>query len=173
MTLTYAKVLREIGRQHFAVLSTSDTSGTPASAGVTYGLAPSGTTIYVMTRRHLQKVRNITATQDVSLVVPIPRKLMWTLPPATIQLRGRAEIVDWTDTEACGVFSGFWLGRQILNSYEQLHERGETRICFLRIDLDSVIRTYMVGTSLWQARSRMESGSATVIRPGIPESPIE
>jgi hypothetical protein len=165
LTITYAKVLREIGRQHFAVLSTSDAAGIPASAGVTYGLARSGVTIYVMTRRHLQKARNITANYEVSLVIPIPRKLVWTLPPATIQLRGQAEIVGWTDAEARGVFSGFWLGRQILNSYEQLRERGETRICFLRIDLDPVIHTYMVGTSVWQARSRMDSASAAVVRP--------
>jgi len=167
LNLTYGKVLREIGRQYFAVLSTNDTGGTPASAGVTYGLAPSGVTVYVMMRRHLQKARNITATQEVSVVVPIPRKLVWTLPPATIQLRGQAEILDWTDTEARGVFSGFWLGRQILNGYEQLHERGERRICLLRIDLDPVIHTYMIGTSISQARYRMETGSATVIRPGI------
>jgi hypothetical protein len=153
-------------RLHFTVLSTSDTAGSPASAGVTYGLAPSGTVMYVMTRRHLQKARNIAGNSDVSLVIPVPRRVLWPLPPATIQLRGRAQIVDWTDAEARGTFSGFWLGRQIVNSYREMHERGESRICFLRIELDPVIRTYMVGTSIWQARNRMETAGATVVRPG-------
>ena len=59
---------------------------------------------------------------------------------------------------------GFLLGRQIINSYQELHRRGESRICFLRIDLEPVIRTYLVGTSIWRARRSMESGSATAIR---------
>jgi general stress protein 26 len=159
-------VARQIRRQHFAVLATSDTAGSPASAGVTYGLAPSGTVVYVMTRRHLQKARNIAANSDVSLVIPVPRRVLWSLPPATIQLRGQAQIVNWTHAEARATFSGFWLGRQILDSYHKLHQQGENRICFLRIDVDPVIRTYMVGRSLWQARTRMESAGATVIGPG-------
>jgi hypothetical protein len=164
--LAYATVARQIRRQHFGVLATSDASGIPASAGVTYGLAPAGTVLYVMTRRHLQKARNIVANSDVSLVIPVPRRALWSLPPATIQLHGQAHIVNWTDAEGRATFTGFWLGRQILDSYHQLHQRGENRICFLRIELDPVIRTYMVGTSIWQARTRMETAGATVIGPG-------
>ncbi|MGV0994230.1 MAG: hypothetical protein ACOYB7_18480 [Mycobacterium sp.] len=100
----------------------------------------------------------------VSLVIPVPRRLLWPVPPATIQLRGRAQILDWTDAEAREVFSGFLLGRQILTSYQELHGRGESRICFLRIDLDPLIRTYLVGTSIWRVRRSMESGSATTTR---------
>ena len=152
-------------RQHFAVLSTSDTAGHAASAGVTYGLAPSGAVMYVMTRRHLQKTRNIAANPAVSLVIPVARKLLWPVPPATIQLRGSAEIREWTDAEGSRVFSSFLLGRRILTSYRELHARGETRVCFLRIDLDPVIHTYMVRTPLWQlVRKGMESGSATIVR---------
>lgn len=164
-TLSYAQVLRTMRRQHFAILSTSSPAGTPASAGVTYGLARSGATMYVMTRRHLQKARNIAVNPEVSLVIPLPRRMLWGLPPATIQLCGRAVIVDWADAEAQRVFKGFWVGRQILTSYEKLRILGESRICFLRVDLDPVIRTYMVGRSIWQVRSRMEAGRATVIRP--------
>jgi general stress protein 26 len=162
--LAYPAVLRTIRRQHFAVLSTSDTAGHPASAGVTYGLARSGEVMYVMTRRHLQKARNIAANPEVSLVVPIPRRLLWPFPPATLQLRGHAKIIDWTDAEAREVFSGFLLGWQITNSYRELHQRGESRICFLRIDLDPVIRTYLFGTSIWRTRRSMESGSAIAVR---------
>ena len=169
-SLAYATVERQIRRHHFAVLATSDTTGSPASAGVTYGMAQWGPVMYVMTRRHLQKARNIAANSDVSLAIPVPRRVLWSLPPATIQLRGQAQIVDWTHPEGRGAFAGFWLGRQIINSYREMYRRGESRICFLRIELDPVIRTYMVGTSIWQARTRMESGGATVIRPGANDS---
>ena len=152
-------------RQHFAVLSTSDTAGHPASAGVTYGLTRSGEAMYVMMRRHLQKVRNVAANPEVSLVIPVPRRLLWPVPPATLQLRGRAQILDWTDADARGVFSGFLLGRQIISSYQQQLDHGESRICVLRIDLDPVIRTYLFGTSIWRVRRSMESGSATATRP--------
>ena len=163
--LAYKTVERELRRQHFAVLASADATGRPASAGVTYGLAPSGAVIYVMTRRHLQKARNIAIHPDVSLVVPVPRLLLLPVPPATIQLRGRAEILDWKHAEGREVFKGFWLGRRIIKSYENLHARGESRVCFLRIDVDPVIHTYMVGTSIWRVRSRMEAGAAAVRRP--------
>ncbi|MBI3691894.1 MAG: pyridoxamine 5'-phosphate oxidase family protein, partial [Mycolicibacterium aromaticivorans] len=101
-------------RHHFAVLSTTDLVGTPASAGVSYGISESGAVIYVMTRRHLQKARNIAANPQVSLVVPLARRLLWFLPPPTIQLRGYAELVDWTDEQATAAFRRFWLGRRIL-----------------------------------------------------------
>lgn len=164
-TPDYPGVLRQMRWQHFAVLSTSDAVGHPASAGVTYGLTTSGAVMYVMTRRHLQKARNIAVNPEVSLVIPVPRKLLWPAPPATIQLRGQAEIRDSSDTEGSQVFSSFLLGRQILTSYRELHDRGESRICFIRIALDPVIHTYLLGTSIWQARRNMESGSAKVIRP--------
>jgi hypothetical protein len=162
--LAYSTVERDLRRQHFAVLATADATGRPASAGVTYGIAPSGAVIYVMTRRHLQKARNIDTNADVSLVVPVPRLLLLPVPPATIQLRGRAETLDWTHPGGREVFGSFWLGRRIVKSYEQLHARGDSRVCFLRIELDPVIHTYLVGTGIWRVRSRMEAGAATVRR---------
>ncbi|WP_254426374.1 pyridoxamine 5'-phosphate oxidase family protein [Mycolicibacterium sp.] len=157
-------MLREIRRQHFAVLSTSSPTGQPASAGITYGVSDSDSTIYVMTRRHLQKARNIAANPHVSLVIPTPRRLLWFVPPATIQLTGHAEIISWTDQEGTRVFSQFWLGRQILDNYRSLHARGDTRIAFLRIELDPSIHTYMIDTPVWRVRNNMEAGASTVIR---------
>lgn len=142
-SLTYATVLREMRRQHFAVLSTTDTAGSPAWSGITYGVSDSGTTIYVMTRRHQQKARNIAANPRVSLVVPRTRRLLWFVSPATIQLSGHADVLDWRDPGGACAFSRFWLGRQILRSYLTLHRRGDNRICFLRITMDSVCHTYM------------------------------
>jgi hypothetical protein len=122
--------------------------------------------IYVMTRTHLRKARNIAQNPRVSLVVPLTRRLLGFLPPPVIQLHGRAEILDWTDDEGTKVFQRFWMGgRRILAAYQQSYRRGETRICFLRITPDPTIYTYMVGSRIWQLRRRMESGVAKVIIP--------
>ena len=175
--VTFEVVLRHLRRRDFAVLSTVSNERTPHSAGVNYGVSRPGRdfVIYVMTRTHLQKARNIAHNPNVSLVVPLTRRLLAFLPPPTIQLHGRAEIVDWTDEEGTDVFRRFWIGRQILHAYQESHRRGETRICFLKIMPDPEISTYMVECSIWQIRSRMESGAARVVippecRPSAPPS---
>ena len=99
--VTFELVLGHLRRQTFAVLSTSDEEGKPYSAGVNYGVSERGgaISIFVMTRRHLKKARNVARDSRVSLVVPLPRRLLWFLPPATLQLSGQAKILDWTDDE--------------------------------------------------------------------------
>ena len=172
--MTAALVLRELRTHDFAVVSTVDEDGRPRSAGVNYLVSAPGSdlAIYVMTRRHLQKARNIVREPNVALVVPLRRRFLWFLPPATIQLSGRAEILDRGDPAANQVFRGFWMGRRILEAYAASSRRGETRICFLRITPDPVVRTYMVGYGIWELRSRMESGAAKVVIPvGSSEPP--
>lgn len=167
MKVTPALVLRELRRHNFAVLSTTDEHGRPRSAGVNYGVSTPGgdLAIYVMTRRHLQKTRNIACDPHVAFVVPLRRRLLWFLPPATIQLSGRADILDRDDPAGVGVFKDFWMGRRILEAYAESSRRGETRICFLKITPDPVVRSYMVGYGVWEMRSRMESGAAKVVIP--------
>jgi general stress protein 26 len=175
--VTFEVVLAHLRTRDFAVLSTVSNESTPHAAGVNYGVSRSGRdlVIYVMTRRHLEKARNIARNPNISLVVPLTRRLLWFLPPPTIHLHGRAEIVDWTDEEGTDVFRRFWIGGRILEAYQASHRRGETRICFLKIMADPEISTYMVGCSIWQLRSRMESGAAKVVippeyRPSAPPS---
>lgn len=165
--VTFELVLRHLRARNFAILSTADEDGRPHSAGVNYGLSRAGRdfAIYVMTRTHLQKARNIARKPNVSLVVPLTRRFLWFIPPPTIQLRGRAQILDWTDEEGTEVFRSFWMGRQILSAYRESHGHGETRICFLKITPDPVIHTYMIGYSVWELRRRMESGAAKVAIP--------
>ena len=163
--MTPALILRELRAHNFAVLSSADDEGRPRSAGVNYGVsAPGGDlAIYVMTRRHLQKTRNIARDPHVALVVPLRRRFLGFLPPATIQLSGLAEILDQNDATGTAVFRGFWMGRRILTAYADSRRRGETRICFLKITPDPVVRSYMVGYSVWDLRSGMESMAATVV----------
>jgi hypothetical protein len=160
-------VISQLRKRDFAVLSTVSEERRPHSAGVNYGVSRPGRdlAIYVMTRRHLQKARDIAVNPAVSLVVPLMRRLLWFLPPPTIQLRGRAEILDWTDEDGTDVFRRFWMGRRILEAYRASHRRGESRICFLKVTPDPLVYTYMVGYSIWEVRRRMESGAAKVIIP--------
>jgi general stress protein 26 len=162
--VTLERVLRELSARNFAILSTVDRQGRPDSAGVNYGVWARGGEIalYVMTRHQLKKARNIAHNPQVSLVVPLQRRVLRFVPPATIQLHGRAEILDWTDVDGTNVFRGFWMGRQILSAYEKSRRDGETGVCFLRIALDPVIRTYGVGHSIWSIRRHMEAAAGTV-----------
>lgn len=171
--VTFDLVRTELRTHHFAVLSTVDDDGAPHAAGVTYGTATAGSelVLYVMTRRHLRKARDIARQPHVALVIPIEHRLLRFLPPATIQLHGRAEILDWTDAAGTAVFQSFWLGRRILAAYRASHRRGERRICFLQITIDPVIATYMVGVSPWELRRRMERGTARVLAPTDPAAP--
>jgi general stress protein 26 len=164
---TFAFVFRQLRKRDFAVLSTVDESGIPQSAGVNYGVSRPGRefALYVMTRRHLKKAGNIARNPHVSLVIPVTRRLLWFLPPPTIQLHGTAEILEWTDAEGTEVFQHFWMGRRILKAYSESYRHGEIRICFLKITPDPIITTYMVGYSIWEIKRRMESGAAKVVIP--------
>jgi general stress protein 26 len=162
--VTFAMVLRQLRQQHFTILATVGDDGQPPAAGVNYGVSQPAKVLalYVMTRTHLLKARHIARNPHVSLVIPVMRRFFWFLPPATIQMQGRAEILDWTDMEGNAVFEGFWMGRRILEAYRASSRRGETRTCFLKIAPDPVISTYMVGYTAWELRSHMESGAAKV-----------
>ncbi|MCC6175706.1 MAG: pyridoxamine 5'-phosphate oxidase family protein [Chloroflexi bacterium] len=163
-TLTPELVLSQLRKHDFAVLSSVNSDGKPHSAGVTYGLSGPGEplAIYVMTRKHLRKARDIAENPNVSLVVPLRRQFLWFLPPATIQLHGRAEILEWTYGPGVDVFRRSWLGRRILSAYRASSRRGESRICFLKITPDPIVRTYMVGVGIWEIQRRMESGAGKV-----------
>jgi nitroimidazol reductase NimA-like FMN-containing flavoprotein (pyridoxamine 5'-phosphate oxidase superfamily) len=167
-TLTFDSVVKELRKRDFAVLSTA-TEGRPYSVAVNYGVSLPGTPfgIYLMTSRHLKKARNIVENPNVSVVVPVTRRLLWFLPPPSIHFQGTAEILDWKDEVGTRIFESFFMGRQILKKYKAANARGEERICFVRITPDEEIFTYMVGYPVWEISKRMESGAMRVkIPPG-------
>ncbi len=90
--------------------------------------------------------------------MPVRRWFLWFLPPATIQVRGRAEILEATDAEGRAVFQRFWLGRRILKAYDAMERGGETRICFLKVTPQPLIHSYMVGTTVLGLLRNMEAG---------------
>ena len=165
--LSFDTVVRELRKRDFAVLSTVTGEGRPYSVGVNYGVSLPGAQfgIYLMTRRHLKKVRNIVENPNVSVVVPVTRRLLWFLPPPSIYFQGQAEILDWQDEVGTQIFESFFIGRQILRKYKEANGRGEARICFVRITPDEEIFTYMVGYPVWEISKRMESGASRVTIP--------
>lgn len=165
--VTVEQVVGTLRRSHFATLATTGDDGQSHSAGVSYAVSSPGAelVLYVMTRAHLQKARDIAREPRVSMVVPLSRRLLWFLPPPTIQLRGRAEILDWTDEAGTDAFRHFWMGRRILEAYRASRRQGESRICFVKISPEPLLRTYMVGANIWELRDRAESGAAKVLIP--------
>lgn len=163
-SLTLDAIAKDLRKRDFGVLTTVGEDGRPDSVGVNYGvsLSESPFSIYVMTRRHLKKARNIAVNPSISFIVPLTRRLLWFLPPPTIRFQGQAEILDWRVATGVQVFKSFLMGRQILRKYQEAFDRGETRVCFLRITPDAEVSTYMVGYPVWEISRRMETGSATV-----------
>ena len=154
-------VEQAILKNHFAVLATIGADGRPDSAGVSYAaVREHGTLVlYLMTRRHLRKARDIADRPEVSLVVPIARRVLWFVPPATIQLTGRALLLSSDDASGRAAFAGFTVGRRVLSAYDRMISNGERRVCFVRITLDPTVRTYMVGMGLWRVMRHMEYGA--------------
>lgn len=162
--LSFDSVVKALRKRDFGVLSTVSGEGVPYAAGINYGVSRAGApfAIYLMTRRHLKKARNISENPNVSLVVPLTRRLLWFLPPPTIHFQGQAEILDWKDEAGTRTFESFFMGRQILKRYAEANRRGERRICFVRITPSDEVFTYMVGIPVRQVSKRMESGAARV-----------
>lgn len=162
--VTFQIVLNELKRRNFGVISTVTKDGRCHSTGITYAvsLIEGPLEIYVMSRRKNRKVRNIMANPNVSVVVPLTRRLLTFLPPPCIQFQGKAEILDWKDEAGVRTFKVSYVNRTILGMYEKLYQRGERGICFLRITPDKVIFTYGLGYSIWELRQSMGKGLAKV-----------
>ncbi len=173
--VTFDMVLKELKRRNFGVLSTVTKDGRSHSAGVFYRVSPSTRPleIYVMTRTKLKKARNIMANPNVSFVVPLRRHLLTFVPPPCIQFQGQAEIIDWKDEEGVQAFKASFMGRTILNMYDDMYRRGDTSICYLRITPDPIIFTYGVGVSLWEMKRHMEVASSKVEIPEEYRKPLK
>ena len=154
--------MRRLKSRHFAVMATADAGGFPHAAGVVYAVSPARPELYVMTRRHLMKARNIAANRRVAVVVPMRAGALGFLPPGCIQFQGTAELLERSHPEGVEAFRSFFVGRWILRMYEEFERRGETRVCLVRIRPGSVIFAYGVGRPIWRLVDRMEQGLARI-----------
>lgn len=160
---TFEALMAALRKRSFAVLATADARGRPQAAGVVYAIAREGAAFYVMTRTHLQKARNVAENPNISLVVPLTRRVLGFLPPPTIQFQGSAEILPRDHAEGIETFASFLLGRVILREYAALERRGETRVCFLRIRPGPAMFAYAFRTPLWRLiGGGMQRGAARV-----------
>lgn len=164
LRVTFDVVLKELNIRNFGVLSTVTKDGRSHSAGVFYSVSPSARPleIFVMTRTKLKKARNIMKNSNVSFVVPLRRRFLTFVPPPCIEFQGQAEIVDWKDETGVTAFKTSFMGRTILNMYDDMYRQGDTSICFLRITSDPTIFTYGAGVSLWEMKRHVEIGFAKV-----------
>lgn len=162
--VTFDMVLKELKKRNFGVLGTVTKDGRSHSVGVHYCVSPLGRSfqIYVMTRTKLKKTRNIMVNPNVSFVVPLRKRLLTFVPPPSIQFQGKAEIIDWKDEAGVQAFKTTFMGRMILDMYDEMYSRGDHSICFLRITPDPIIFTYGVGVSLWEMKRNMKIGFAKV-----------
>jgi nitroimidazol reductase NimA-like FMN-containing flavoprotein (pyridoxamine 5'-phosphate oxidase superfamily) len=156
--VSYESILRLLRRRTVGFLATAGADGRPHAVAVEYAVAIDGTSLYVMTRMHLKKARNIAVNPNVPFVVPLTRGVLRFLPPPSIHLQGVAAILDRHDEEGIAAFKSFFMGRQILRMYERFERRGERRVCFIRITPAPVVVTYAVGHSILELRRKMEVG---------------
>ncbi len=164
LRVTFDMVLKELKKRHFGVLSTVTKDGRSHSAAVFYSVSLSARPleIFAMTRTKLKKARNIMNNPNVSFVVPLRRHLLTFVPPPCIEFQGQAEIVDWKDETAVTACKTSYMGRTIVNAYDEMYRQGDHTICFLRITPDPTIFTYGVGVSIWEMRRHMAIGFAKV-----------
>jgi Pyridoxamine 5'-phosphate oxidase len=103
--VTFEVVLGHLRRRDFAVLSTVGKERKPHAVGVNHGVSRPGCdfVIYVMTRTHLQKAWNIAQNQNVSLVVPLTRRLLGFSHPPPSSFTG--ELRSWTGLTKRGLMS--------------------------------------------------------------------
>jgi nitroimidazol reductase NimA-like FMN-containing flavoprotein (pyridoxamine 5'-phosphate oxidase superfamily) len=129
-----------VRRRHFAVLATASASGRPHSAGVSYELAEGH--VWVSTYRSSRKARNVAARPEVALTVAVRRIPFF--PPASVQIQGRADIVELDDPELLRLAAAGALGK--VTGHGELELDGG---CFLRIELPTRVPVYALGMSLW------------------------
>ena len=100
-------VLKAIATRSYATLATVSSAGRPHVAGVLY--AAVGRTLYVSTDRSSRKARNIAATPEVAVTIPVRRVPVG--PPSAVQFQGTAELsigreghAGFTRVDACEHF---------------------------------------------------------------------
>ncbi len=160
---SFDSVRRLLRKRNFAVLSTADQQGRPQSVGVVYGVSPHSADLYVMTRRHLKKARNIIANPNVSMVVPLTRRLLWFLPPPCIQFQAKAEVLDGRDPIGVHTFGPFSWVVASLRCTRIWSGEAITGPASSASRLNRWSRP--TGHSIWELSRRMEVGAEQVAVP--------
>lgn len=131
---------RAIEKHSFGVLATTSSQGRPHAAGVLYQLA--GGSLWISTIRSSRKALNIADTGQAALSIPARRIPVG--PPSTVQLQGRAELVELDDPTLLGLAAD---GR-----LDNVTGHGELELddgVFVRLHPPRRVPLYGLGMSLW------------------------
>jgi len=168
--ITFSRVFKELSKRDFGVLSTITEDKRVHSVGVCYGVSPSRTPfcLYVLAEPRSKKVRNIASNSNVSIVVPLARRIFSFVPPAYIMLQGEAEILRGDDTAATSSFKSRYMLRMLLRWANDQRISYGTETCFIRIKPHPIIITYGLGLSLMSLRRNIGSSGESVVKVVIP-----
>jgi general stress protein 26 len=137
--MTEPQIRKLIARRSFCMLASTSADGRAHVAGVLY--AADGTTLYVSTLRTSKKARNIAASPDVSVCIPVRRLPVG--PPSNLQFAARAEVLATDDPEIRRLAAD--------GKLKAITGHGELDLpdgCFLRITPARRITTYGLGMPL-------------------------
>jgi hypothetical protein len=143
-------VRRTVARRSFACLATTSADRRPHAAGVLYQLADGD--LWISTLRASRKARNVAATGWAA--VSIPARRIPVGPPSTVQLQGRAQLLDLDDPELRRLAAAGRLGR--VTGHGELELDGG---CFIRITPPRRVPLFGLGMSrLTLARDPLSCG---------------
>ena len=165
--VSFKQVEKELRGRSFAILGTISRDYRPHSTGVVYSVSARTDPLafYVTTRTNNKKVRNIRANPNVSLVVPLSRRLLSFIPPYCIQFQGTASILEASNEEAIHVFESSRILRMILKTEFAIVAKAGGDPCFIRISPDPTIFTYGLGTPVWRLSSSAGAAMSKVTIP--------
>ncbi len=151
---TFAYVEAALRKKTFGVLTTLDGKGRPHSTGILYGVSPPGSpfAFFFLTLERYLKVRNVRANPPGTLVVPFPHRILSFIPAPCVTIRGRAEVVPFSDPDARWGFEQ----RRILR--DNVAWLTDAEPVFLKLTPEPTVLCHGVGIGLFEMRRKHTAG---------------
>jgi len=143
--VTCEAVWKALSKASFAVVSHTSSTGEPRSSGVVYGAA--GRRLYVAVAADSWKARQIAASREVAVTVPVRRggilSLLAPIPPATITFRATATVHPAGSVD---------IGSVSKELARLLPKEREGTSCVIELVPEGRFLTYGIGVSLMDMR---------------------
>jgi len=153
-TPTAARVWRAVERRSFCTLATASATGEPHVAGVLYAVADR--VLYLTTRTHSKKGRNLRANARVAVCIPVRRYPIG--PPFCVQFRATAELLAPDVPDIAELLRG----GKALKRITSHGELDDPDTWFVRVVPDRRISTYGIGVPLRSLLRDPIAGSRTI-----------
>lgn len=148
---------RVLEKQSFCVLATGSAAGVPHSAGVLYQWVDGR--LFISTATGSVKARNVRETARAAVTIPVRRAPL--IPPACVQVQGRARLLATDDPMIQALAAAGTLKR--------ITSHGELELadgCFIEVTPRGRLSTYGIGMSLLTfLRHPLEAARAVEIAP--------